>query len=125
MGPLAIYFLGLGLVNSQARPSLVNARADFVLLTIAFLPVFIGPVLFLIQHSCWWLALAVVITVGTIFCYLLPPRKSAWVVYNVSADQCHRLIERACRRLGWTPARLGDQWAIIPTELAVTVHALP
>ena len=28
LGPLAVYFLGLGLVNSQPRPCLVNARAD-------------------------------------------------------------------------------------------------
>src|SRR4030095_5258207 len=80
MGPLAVYFLGLGLVNSQARPSLVNARADFVLLTIAFLPIFIGPVLFLIQHNCLWIAGGVLAAVGGIFWFLLPPRQSAWVV---------------------------------------------
>ena len=38
LGPLAIYFLGLGLVNSSARPCVVRARADFVVLAIAVVP---------------------------------------------------------------------------------------
>jgi len=51
IGPLAVYFLGLGLVNSQANPCLVNARVDFVVLTTAFIPVILGPMVLLIQHG--------------------------------------------------------------------------
>lgn len=125
VGPLAVYFLGLGLVNSQAHPCLVNARADFVLLTVAFLPVLIGPILFLIQHDCFWLAAAVLAAIVALFRLLLPSRHSAWVIYNVSSEQCSRLLERACRRLGWALAPTGDRWVISPAELTVTVSGLP
>ena len=84
LGPLAVYFLGLGLVNSQAHPCLVRARSDFVLLAVAFVPVIIAPVLLLVQHGHPLIALLVVAAVAGIFAAPAAARSGIWVVYNIS-----------------------------------------
>ena len=67
LGPLAVYFLGLGLVNSLARPCLVNARRDFLLLTISFVPIILVPTLSLIEHGHRVVAACVVMVIAAVF----------------------------------------------------------
>src|ERR1043166_3254963 len=105
---MAVYFLGLGLVNSQANPRLVNARTDFVLLSIAFFPLIIGPVLFLVQHGHLLVAGVVVAASALAFWALLPARGGAGVIYNISPLQYRRIVERAGRRIGCQVSRQGD-----------------
>jgi len=124
LGPLAVYFLGLGLVNSQAYPVLVNARADFTLLSIAFFPLILGPVVYLVQHGLFVLALGVVLAVAVLFCALRPSRRFAWVIYNISSQQCRRMVEQACRRVGWSVARSDDEYVIAPPGIRLTVNSL-
>jgi len=125
LGPLAVYFLTLGLVNSQARPHLVNARVDFVLLAIAFVPVIIAPLVMLIEHGRWWLASAVVVVAAGGFSAALPGRDSGWVIYNIGPGQCRRLLERACCRLGWHVVGSDDQLQVVEADLVVSLNALP
>ena len=102
LGPMAVYFLALGLVNSQARPCLVRARSDFIVLTIAFVPLVVWPILTLVRYGHPWLATTVSVGVAALFIAMLPRRGSGWVLYNVSPRQCRRLLDQACRRLGWS-----------------------
>ena len=125
LGPLAVYFLGLGLVNSQAQPCLVGARADFVVLSVALIPMFLGPLVALTRYGWWWPAAAVLACVSALFFFLLPRRDGDWVIYNTGAEQCRRLLARACRQRGWSVQ--GDQQRIeIPEAgLVVTISPLP
>ena len=63
LAPIAVYFLVLGLVNSLARPMLVDARSDFLVLTLVFVPVMVWPVPFLVGNGLWWVVL-VGLTIG-------------------------------------------------------------
>ncbi len=125
LGPLAVYFLALGLVNSQARPCLVRARADFALLAIAFVPVIIVPVAALVEHGWLWPAAGVVVGVTALFFGMLPGRGAGWVIYNVDPSQCRRLLQRACRRLGWTAEDRGGQLHVAQADLIVSLSAVP
>lgn len=125
LGPLAVYFLGLGLVNSQARPCVVRSRPDFVVLTIAFVPVVVAPVVMLIEQGLLWLAAGAIVVLITLFFAMLPGRREGWVIYNVSPDQCRRLLERACRRLGWTATGTDDELRVTSAGLIIHSSAVP
>ncbi|MDM8004789.1 MAG: hypothetical protein QUV05_01365 [Phycisphaerae bacterium] len=125
LGPLAVYFLGLGLVNSQAHPCMVPARTDFVVLTIALVPLIMGPVLAMVKFGGWW-PLAVASVAAAVFVgVLLPRRNSGWVIYNTSLPQCRRLLYRACRRLGLSAEGNDEQVQIAEIGLTVFLTALP
>jgi hypothetical protein len=124
LGPVAIYFLGLGLVNSQARPFLISARRDFSLLAGAFLPLILVPTATMAQNGHGYLALAVVTGVVLLFAIMLPPRRGVWVVYNVGPDQLLALLQRACRRQGWSMAMEGDLLTIQPPGLQISRHSI-
>jgi hypothetical protein len=125
LGPLAVYFLGLGLVNSQPRPCMINARADFVWLTVAFLPVIAVPSVAMVQQGLLLAAVAVAGVVAVLFFVLLPARRSGWVLYNMEEQRCRRLIARACRRLGWTLIDDGDQQEVQEAGLSISYSAIP
>ena len=125
LGPLAVYFLGLGLVNSQACPRLVNARADFVLLAVAFVPVILAPILWLVEGGYRLTALGVVGVAAGLFAVLMPAGRGGWVIYNVEAAQFRRILARACRREGWGVTDQDDVFVVGPVGLTVTVSVLP
>ncbi len=122
LGPLAVYFLGLGMVNSQARPFLISARRDFTLLAGAFLPLVLVPTVALTRTGHVWAAVAVWAAVFTLFLAMLPARKGAWVIYNVGAGQFLRILQRACRRRNWQLRAEGDLLTIEPTGLQIARH---
>jgi len=125
LGPLAVYFLGLGLVNSQAHPCMVPARTDFVVLTIALVPLIMGPLLAMVEFGGWWpVAVACVIVAGFVG-LLLPRRNSGWVIYNTSLPQCRRLLYRACRRLGFSADGNEEQVQIAEIGLTIVLTSLP
>jgi len=126
LGPLALYFLILGLVNSQARPCLVSTRTDFILLVLAFMPVIAIPVCLLAGRGLYAWASAAVFGVVVFFVALMPRQSRRWVIYNCSPAQCRRLLLRACRRNGWQ-AGWGedDLLKVDPVGLQVCVSSLP
>ncbi len=125
LGPLAVYFLGLGLVNSQAHPCMVAARTDFVVLATALIPMVMGPVLALVQFGGWWPAFLAGLAVCGFIGVMLPRRNSGWVVYNASLPQCRRLFCRACRRLGLSAEGNEDQIVVSEAGLTVILSSLP
>jgi hypothetical protein len=105
LGPLAVYFIILGLVNSQRHPRLLSCRADFVTLTVVFLPVLLWPVPFLVTHGWWWLLGLVAACVVVSFRCLLPRSDAGWVIYHTTEDDARAVVRHAVRRLG-----LDGQW---------------
>ena len=124
LGPIAVYFLGLGLVNSQARPFLISARRDFSLLAGAFIPLILVPTAGLAENGHGYLSLAVLASVLVLFVIMLPPRRGVWVVYNVGPEQLFGLLQRACRRQKWSIAVEGDLFTIRPAGLQISRHSI-
>ena len=107
LAPIAVYVLVLGLVNSQAHPVLVNARSDFQILTLVFVPLLVWPMPFLVQTGLWWVLVVGVVVVASGFRHLLPPRASGWVLYNVSEADGLAFVRDAIQARGWTTRRAG------------------
>jgi len=99
VAPVAIYFLAIGLMNTQSRPRLVSGRSDFIALTLVFVPVLVWPVPILIQLRLWWVLAVGLIVVSGGFWALLPPRWGHWVVYNISDRRCRRILDDALAAL--------------------------
>jgi len=123
--PVAMYFLMLGLVNSQRRPYFVSGRRDFLILALVFSPVLIRPLWWLAAAS--WPIFAVVMMLGAaLFWLVLPKESTSWVIYNVSNHQFHRVLERALRGLGvqwrWRHDRIEFEDSSL--EIAVSGFAL-
>jgi hypothetical protein len=130
IGPLAVYFLGLGLASSQAHPCVVSERSDFVLLAVAFVPVMVWPVVALLQAGNTAITLILLSAVVVLFFWLLPRRHDGWVIYNINVAECRHALQRACRRLGWQlePVSFGREEAdtlIQPVGLAVNLCSMP
>lgn len=101
IGPLAVYFLGLGLASSRPHPCLVSERSDFVLLALAFVPIVCWPLISLVSMGRCILAGVLLGVLAALFIMLLPRRHNGWVVYNLSPQELRRALRRACHRLGW------------------------
>lgn len=102
VAPVAVYFLALGMVNSQSRPRLVSGRSDFIALTLVFVPVLVWPIPILVQNELWWIVAAGLCGMGGLFWWLLPEAHTNWVVYNISEQRCRRMLTRALQQMGLT-----------------------
>jgi len=82
VAPVAMYFMVLGLVNSQSRVHLVSARHDWLALMGVFFPILLWPVLALAGGG--WMTPAIAVLAGGIALLLLvaPRKRSGWVIYN-------------------------------------------
>ena len=102
VGPLSLYFMVLGLLNSQPAPRLIDARRDFLLLTAAAGPLLLVPAATMLrQGGGLWLLPLLAVTVA-IMQLLLPRRHSGWVIYNLARPRARVLVERCLRELGWS-----------------------
>ena len=105
--PVAVYFLVLGLLNSQPRPQLLSSRLDFILLMTAFSPLCIVPLLTWIGVNLLTIALAVGGVVAVI-CLLAPRKHQGWVIYNISLEKALRSAQRAMDVAGIAYSRQGN-----------------
>jgi hypothetical protein len=125
LGPPALYFVVLGLINSQRRPCLISSRADFVTLTVVFLPALIWPVPFLVGRGWWGLLSIGVAVVCCAFFALLPRPHAGWVVYHTCENEMQAMLRRAVRRLGWTAQWVGTAVTIPEAGLRIRFSAFP
>lgn len=95
--PVAIYFLVLGLVNSQHKPQMLSGRLDFALLITALAPLVIVPMLAWLGLS-WSSVLGVLGgTIGLVLA-AAPRPNCSWVIYNISQKNALRAIRRSLER---------------------------
>ncbi|MCB9854955.1 MAG: hypothetical protein H6818_04650 [Phycisphaerales bacterium] len=92
-GPVAIYFLSLGLVNCHARPCLISARSDFIALSVVLAPLLLWSLPVAIQFGSGWMLGLAAIVLAVIFRKLVPGRNEGFVLYNVSRQIGHELIQ--------------------------------
>jgi hypothetical protein len=125
VAPFALYLLVLGLVNSRAAGTLVDARSDFIALTAVFFPLLVLPVPGLV-HGGYALPCALAATVlGLMFYRLLPGRYSGWVVYNLPASRARWVLDRALRGLGWDCRWEGRDRVETDRGFAIDIATLP
>ncbi|MFH0982077.1 MAG: hypothetical protein V2A79_11105 [Planctomycetota bacterium] len=120
VGPVAVYVLWLGLVNSQATPKLVKIRDDFVIMTVAFFPLVVAPVVSLAHAGYRWASVAAAVLMLAVFLRLLPARASGWVIYNLSPHRARILAERTLHALGWSYH--WDGWSAVVAENGLSVE---
>ena len=138
IGPIAVYFLTLGVLNAQSRPQLLSGRADFVLLAVVFFPIGLWALLLMVNLP--WIVLASAgIAAALGFYWMMPRRQSSWVVYNVSPEGFLRALGRALNAMGhrdrdegadstgrpvWTVPALGLRIRVSPFPLLQNVTCL-
>lgn len=125
VGPLAVYFLSLGLVNSQARPALIPCKNDFSMLSLAFLPLLVLPAVQLVDRPRAMAAAALVSAVAVAVLLWRLRRERGWVVYNLDARQCAAAVRQACGRLGWRCQATADGFELLPVHLRLEVSTWP
>jgi hypothetical protein len=122
--PVAMYFLLLGLFNSQRTPQLLPARRDFILLVAAFLPVLVMPALNYVGVSAWTVVLA---TGGACLAAVLAaPRGSGqWVIYNIQSPEALRACERSLQSMGLGFVRCGRRLRLEGMDAELRLWAMP
>jgi len=125
IGPLAVYFMVLGLLNSQSTPRLVNARSDFLILTGAVLPTLLAPAAWTLGRGSWWILVPVFAVAGLAMRALLPRPNSGWVMYNLSAARAQVLVQRCLDELGWAYQAAGRVLTVPDRGLLLRFSGLP
>ncbi len=109
--PVAVYFLVLGLLNSQRRPQLLSGRTDFALLIASLSPLAAVPLLGWLGANLFVVIVVLLASVG-IIALLAPRRYEAWAVYNLGLDALSSRVERALSRAGFDACRQGAGWLV-------------
>ena len=127
LGPVAVYFLLLGLVNISRKPFITNGSRDAAVLGLAVCGLFMaGPMeLFMPQTVAqrwapwvWWLlVLALYLLSLTLLVLLLRPRI---VIYNMTADRLRPTMATIVKQLD-SEARWAGECLTMPT-LGVQLH---
>jgi hypothetical protein len=131
IGPVAIYFLVLGLMNLDTRPTVVNGMSDTAALGVAIAGlVMAGPMELFMPESAanifgwliWPLLLSFYFLCVTLYVLLMRP---SLVIYNVTADQLRSVLAEVIEGLD-PDARLAGESVNLP-NLGVQMHweALP
>lgn len=110
VGPIALYFLILGLVNSHSRPYLVTSRSDFILLTVVLAPLFLWPVPTFVQSGNWLPLSVGIVLASMLFAWILPRRNAGFVIYNISQSRCSRVLEDVIDDIGLVGRWENDSW---------------
>lgn len=100
IAPPALYFVILGLVNSQSRPHLISSRNDWLALIVVFCPVLLYPAVWLATGGYYLSSLVAVALAGLGVCFSLPRPQSGWVVYNCSRASVRKALITALERAG-------------------------
>ena len=129
LGPLAVYFLVLGLINLTRRPFLTTGARDFGALGIAISGLVIaGPMeLFFPEGAAaawgwlvWPLLLSLYYLGLVLVCLLIRPRL---VIYNVSADELRDVLAKSLPAID-PQAQLNVDALLLP-NLGVQGHIEP
>jgi len=129
LGPLAVYFLVLGLLNLTPRPFVTTGARDWAALGLAVSGLVIaGPMeLFFPENAAatfgafaWLLLLALYGLVVLLVCLLARPRL---VIYNITADDLRRVLQKSLPELD-REAHLAADHLLLP-NLGVQAHLEP
>jgi len=98
IAPPALYFVILGLVNSQSRPHLISSKNDWLALICVFFPIVIYPSIILASWGYYLLAIAIIAVIATGLVISLPKPGAGWVIYNASKSCVRNLIIKSLEK---------------------------
>jgi hypothetical protein len=126
IAPPALYFVILGLVNSQSRPHLISSRSDWLALIIVFFPVLLYPAVWLFTGG-YYLSGIVAAALAGVGVYLSLPRpQSGWVVYNCSRCVVYRSLQAALTDARIRYEAVEDNLLYLPDHrVELRISALP
>lgn len=114
IAPIAVYFLTLGVINSQACPRLISGRWDFIILTGIFLPALFWPLAPLCASIGWPAMVGLVVLAGLGLRAMLPHPWKHWVIYNADTPRACEALRRALDGLGWRYQQEGEAVFAVP-----------
>jgi len=126
LGPVATYFLVLGVINISSRPVLTSGGRDAAALALALLGLVVtGPMeLFLVEEAAvlyggwvWAIMIAAYLLFITLMVLMLRPRL---VIYNATLDQVRPIMVDVVSRLD-RDARWAGESVVLP-QLGVHLH---
>ncbi len=129
MGPLAVYFLLLGMINLSSRPFLTTGARDTAALGVGISGFMIaGPMeLFLPEAAAtqfgpwvWVLLLAFYGLCLTLIVLLMKPR---FVIYNITVDQLRPMLADVVKEIDADARWAGD--SLVLPKLGVQLHVEP
>ena len=129
LGPLAIYFLVLGLLNLAPRPFVTTGARDWAALGLAVSGlVVVGPMeLFFPENAAaslgvfaWVLLLALYGLLVLLVCLLSRPRL---VIYNINTDELRQVLQKSLGSLDEGARWAGDN--LLLPNLGVQAHLEP
>jgi hypothetical protein len=100
IAPPALYFVILGLVNSQSRPHIISSRKDWLALIVVFSPILLFPALWLASGGYYQVSLVAVALAALGVFFSLPSPQSGWVIYNCSRLQVRKALFYALGEMG-------------------------
>lgn len=125
IAPVALYFMILGLVNSQSRVHVVTLRNDWLAMMMVFLPVLMWPVMFL--AGAGWQLGAMLTLIGGVGILKLsaPPVSSGWVLYNCTLATVRTAMIETLDRLaiGWKVA--DDRTLMLDGDRRIELNDFP
>lgn len=114
IAPPALYFVILGLVNSQSRPHIISARNDWLALIIVFCPILLYPAIWLATGGHYLAGILALALAGMVIYFSLPKPQSGWVIYNCSRFRLQRSLFSALTAGGLDYEMVNSQLIHLP-----------
>lgn len=98
IGPIALYFMLLGLLNTRLNPQMLTGRQDFSMLLIAISPLVLQPMVYYLGGGSAMVVACAILIFGAI--WLLSPRGRTFVIYNLPRKQGIDIVLKSLDSIG-------------------------
>ena len=126
LGPLSIYFIGLGLMNLSSRPLMVSGTRDAGVLGLAVSGFMVsGPMELFMPESAaasfgWYIWPLLLALYGLCLMLVLLTLRPRIMIYNITTERLRPLLEDLATRLDGDSAWAGDSLTL--PNLSVHLH---
>lgn len=124
IAPVALYFIILGLVNSQGCVHVVSAKRDWLGLMVVFFPVLFWPVMWLAGMGWAWAAVLLLLAGITMVVISAPDKCSGWVIYNCELDRVVRHLLISLRNLSLDYTLVGGGEIVVSDGMTLQISGL-
>lgn len=99
VGPIALYFMLLGLLNTRRNPQMLTGRQDFAMLLVAISPLALQPMVHYLGGGTAVVVGCAIMIIGTI--WRLSPRGRTFVIYNLPRQQGLEIVLKSLESIGF------------------------
>ncbi len=123
IGPVAMYFLLLGLLNTRHTPQLLTGRQDFAMLTVAMSPLALQPMSQYFGGGVAVLSVCAILLFG--LGWLLAPKGRTLVIYNMSIKQARLAVLDILDAMGQSPQGSANELELPNGQGVVKISSFP